>query len=159
GCGRGGTMWRRKPPTRLPMPFWNWSGQRDERRYGRFSRRLGRLLQKLHQGGAVLARADPLLRHLGAGRVGHRPDLEQLRDRLRGPHDIKLLERVGKIIAGERRDPSSENARERGTGADAVVGVQRVTGDAGAKHLGAWIPRESRKRVLGRAHHHLTDPL
>src|SRR5262252_2398991 len=141
------------------MPFWNWSAQRDERRYGRFSRRLGRLLQKLHQGGAVLARADPLLRHLGAGRVGHRSDLEQLRDRLRGPHDIKLLERVGKIIAAERRDPSSKNARERGTGANAVVGVQRVTRYAGAKHLGPWIPREGGERVLGSAHDHVTDGL
>src|SRR5262249_56320964 len=80
---------------------------------GPCSRRLGRLLQKLYQGGAVLGRADPLLRHLGAGRVGHRSDLEQLRDRFRRPHDIELLERVGKIIAAERRDPSSENARDR----------------------------------------------
>ena len=45
-------------------------------RIGRLS--LCRALQKLHQRGAVLLRADALLGHLGAGRIGLRPDLEQL---------------------------------------------------------------------------------
>src|SRR5262249_7820776 len=41
-----------------------------------FSRLFARFLKKLPQGGSILGRADPLLRHLGAGRIGHRSDLE-----------------------------------------------------------------------------------
>ena len=39
---------------------------------------LGRALQKFHQRGAILLRADALLGHLGAGRIGRWPNLEQL---------------------------------------------------------------------------------
>ena len=69
-----------------------------------------RLLQKLHQRLAILGRADGLLRHLGAGRVGHRADLEQLGHRLRRPDDVELLQRRREIVAGQRRDPAAENA-------------------------------------------------
>ena len=56
--------------------------------------------------------AEPmrLLRHLGAGRVGRRADLEQLGHRLRRPDDVELLQRRRKIVAGQRRDPAAENA-------------------------------------------------
>ena len=50
-----------------------------------------RLFQEFHQRGAVL-RADALLRHLGAWRVGRWPDLEQLGDGLGRPHDLELLQ-------------------------------------------------------------------
>ena len=48
---------------------------------------LRRLLQEFHQRCTVSV-AELLLRHLGAGRVGHRADLEQFRHRLRRPHDV-----------------------------------------------------------------------
>ena len=107
--------------------------------------------QKLHQRLAILGRADFLLRHLGAGRVGHRADLEQLRHRLRRPDDVELLERRRKIVARQRRDPAAENAGERRPGAVAFVGRQRVAGDAGAEHLRAGIAGIGRERIVGRA--------
>ena len=74
-----------------------------------------------HQRRAVFRRADGLLRHLGAGRVGGRADLEQFRDRLRRPDDVELLQRIGKVVARQRRDPAAEDAGKRRAGAVAFV--------------------------------------
>ena len=118
-----------------------------------------RLLQKLHQRGAVGGGADALLGHLGAGRVGGGAELEQFRHRLRRPHDGELLERVGEIVVRQGRDAAAENTGQRRTGAIALVGVQRMAGDAGAKHFRARIAGIGRERVLGRADHHVADRL
>ena len=79
--------------------------------------------QKIDQRLAVVGRADDLLGHFGAGRVSHRADLEQLGDGLLGPDNIELLQRIGKVIAGQRRDAAAEQASERRTGAIALVGA------------------------------------
>src|SRR5262249_25510217 len=57
------------------------------------------------------------------------------------------------------RDLASKDAGERRAGADALVRVQGVTGDAGTKHLDAVIAGESGERILGRAHHDVADRL
>src|SRR5215212_4231677 len=96
-------------------------------------------LQKLHERFAVLARADGLLRHFRAGRVGGGSDLEQLRHRLRRPGNVELLQRRGKIVTGQSRNPAPEDAGERRAGAVAFIGTERVTGDAAAEDLRAMI--------------------
>src|SRR5215831_13971684 len=63
--------------------------------------------QKVSERLAILRRSDPLLRHFGSWRVGAWAEFEQLRHRLRRPHDVHALERLGKAIAGERSDPAS----------------------------------------------------
>lgn len=49
--------------------------------------------EELHQRLAVLVRADELLRHFGAGRVGRRSDLEKPRHGFRRPDDVEFLQR------------------------------------------------------------------
>src|SRR5260370_26942996 len=98
-----------------------------------------RALKKFHQRGAVLFRADALLGHLGARRVGRRSDLEQSGNRLRGPDDIELLECFGKIIARQGCDPSAKDAgpgRARPVG---LLGAKGMTPDTGTKHLRAAV--------------------
>src|SRR5215210_1022170 len=56
------------------------------------SPRLGRLLQEAHQRSAVVGADDDLVRHLGAGGVMRRADLEKFRDRLSVPHDLELFQ-------------------------------------------------------------------
>ncbi len=79
-------------------------------------------LRKSISASRILRRADALLRHLGAGRVLRGPHLEQLRDRLRRPHDVELLQRIGEIVARQRGDLAPEDARERRPRAIAFVG-------------------------------------
>src|SRR5437879_12800790 len=82
---------------------------------------LRRLAKKIRQRLAIGFRTDALLRHLGAGRVGGRPDLEQPRDRFRRPHAIERGQRRRKFVAGQRRDSAPETARRRWARAIAFI--------------------------------------
>ena len=109
---------------------------------------------------AVFRRADGLLRHLGAGRVGHRADLEQLRHRLRRPHDVELLQRVGEIVARQRRDPAAEDA----VPASAPRGCLRRASACGRRRRrdntsAPRSPRIGRQRIVRRCHRHRADVL
>ena len=75
------------------LQFFSWPG-----RHGPLEEVYARALEKLHQRGAILLRADALLRHLGAGRIGLRSDLEQFGNRLRRPDDIEPLERFDQLL-------------------------------------------------------------
>ena len=86
----------------------------------------GRPLEKLHQRGTVLFRADALLRHLGARRVSRGSDVEQSCNCLRRPDDIETLERIGKIVARRGGDAPAENARERRACPVGLLGAQQL---------------------------------
>src|ERR1700730_2515339 len=96
-------------------------------RYPALHLSLCRALEKLHQRGAVLCRADTLLGHLGARGVGRRSDLEQSGNRLRRPDNIEALWCFGNIIARHGCDPSAEDA---GQGRDRLVGLLGAKGMA-----------------------------
>jgi len=91
--------------------------------------------QELHERLAVLGDADALLRHLSAGGVVRGTDLEQLCHRLGRPHDIKVPQRLGIIVAGEGRNAPTEEAMQGRAGTGGVAGFERMAGDAGAKYL------------------------
>src|SRR5260370_8506955 len=91
------------------------------------------MFEKLDERVAIVARADALLRHFGAGRIAGRTYLEQFRQRLGRPYDAEMLEGFGIIVAGEAGDPPSENAVQ--TGAIALVGSPRMASHAAPKHL------------------------
>ena len=75
-------------------------------------------------------------------------DLEQLRYRLRRPHDVEMLQRFGKIVPGQSGDAPSKDAVQSLAGAVALIGLERMAGDAGAKHLRARIAGKGGERIF-----------
>src|SRR5439155_26143095 len=65
----------------------------------------------------------------------------------------------GKVVARERYDLAARNPGERGAATHAIVGFQRLAGDAGAKPLRAPIASERSERILGRAYDDVSDRL
>src|ERR1700692_2240466 len=95
--------------------------------------------QEIRERLAVLRRADALLRHLGAGRIGVGADLEQLCDRLGSPDDVHLFQRVGETVAGQRGDPAAVQSGESRAGAWHLLLGEGMTGDASPEYFGAMI--------------------
>src|SRR5512146_920829 len=93
--------------------------------------------QEIRQRLAVLGRADALLRHLGAGRVGVRADFEELCYRLGRPHDVHAFERVRKAVIRQRCDPAAEQSCERRPRARIILLRKGMAGDARPEYFGA----------------------
>src|SRR5262249_25857022 len=127
--------------------FWKGLCRRAPQDEGGREALLRRALKELHQCRAVRRRADTLLRHFGAGGVNHRADLKQFRHCLRGPYNLELLERLGEIIAGKRRDPAPEQSGKRRSCAHAFIGVECVACDAGSENFGTMIAGETCQRI------------
>jgi len=107
-----------------------------------------RSLQKTYQRLAVTAVCDRLFRHLGAGRIAGWANLEELADRVGGPHDIELFQCFGEVVAGCGGDAPPKNAVQRGARAITRIGAQRVAGRAVLEQLGAAITSEFAGAVL-----------
>src|ERR1700730_552981 len=119
-------------------------------RYPALHLSLCRALEKLHQRGAILYRADALLGHLGARGVGRRSDLEQSGNRLRRPDNIEALECFGKIIARHGCDPSAEDAGQGWARPVCLLGAKGVAGDTGTKHLRTMVAGIGGERISRR---------
>src|SRR5437667_11015259 len=95
--------------------------------------------QKIGKRFAVFRRADALLRHLGARRIGVWTDFEQFCDGLGSPDDVHLLQRVGETVAGQRRDPAAVQSGESRAGAWHLLVGEGMAGDAGPEYFSAMI--------------------
>src|SRR6516225_5765623 len=109
---------------------------------------LCRPFQKRHQGQAVRGGGDLLLRHFCSRRVHRWTELEQLRYRLRRPHDVEFFKRRREIIAGQRGDAPAEEARQGWACAVAFGGLEGVASHAGTKNFRAGIARERTERII-----------
>src|SRR6516164_8506177 len=119
----------------------------------------GRAREKFHKRLAIVFCADGLFRHLGAGRVMRRSDLEQVGNGLLRPNDVELLQSEREIISRQRRDTTAENVPKRRARLLSLVGLKRVTGDAGAEDFGAVIAGILLERILRCANERRIDRL
>jgi hypothetical protein len=72
----------------------------------------------------------------------------QFRQRFRRQNDIEMLQGLGTIIAGQTRDSPSKDAVQTWAGAVALIGCERVAGDASAKKR-APVRRQRQPAALG----------